>query len=223
MTESNCRQKASGSELAAELKKLVGDSLQNSANTLMRGLQFYKTVASNRPREKMGVLDMARCWAQINLEISRIVSRHTQEAVNEILDSLERRGLADSAPAKAAAAGSPLRPEGRVAIRLNAKRGQKATTLLAVSNPGPNPLEATFEVSDFVNQDNHMVKNTTVTFTPDHLKLAPNQEAAVEVAVEVSGRFRVEKCYQATVNIPEYPGKEILLQLEVERARKKKA
>ncbi len=216
MTELTNRQTASGSDLADELKELVGYSLQRCANAFLRGLNLYKAVVSHKPSEKRGILDMAKSWAQINLKTSRIVSRHTQEAVNEILDVLEQHGLADTAVAKAE---SRQKPESEVTIQLNARRGQTATTLLAVSNPGPNPMEATFAVSDFVNEDHHVVKNATVVFTPDRVKLTPNQEAAVEVAVEVSGKFRVEKCYQATVDIPEYPGKKISLKLNVDRAR----
>jgi hypothetical protein len=219
MTEFRDRQTSSTSGLTAELKNLVGDSLQSSANTFLRGLNLFKAVATHTPRQKMGALDMAKCWARINLETSRIVSRHTRDAVNEILDVLEMYGLTDSEVQEASCTQSAPKSEGKVAIRLNAKRGQKVTTLFAVSNPGPKPMEATFGVSDFVNEDNHMVKNTTVALTPDRLSLAPNQEAAVEVAIDVSGKFRVDKCYQATVDIPEYPGKEILLQLTVNRAR----
>lgn len=221
---------ASKIDLAVELQKLVGDSMQNSANAFLRGLNLYKTVATHLPRENMGLLDMAKHWAQINLETSQIVSRHTQEAVNEILDMLEAYGIEDdAADAKAHHAASPPRPEDQVTIRLSAKRGQRTSTLFAVSNPGPHPMEATFAVSAFVNEDNHVVKNPIVEFAPERLKLAPNQEAAVEMAIEVSGKFRVDKCYQATVDIPEYPGKAIQLQLNVERsraakpARKKKA
>jgi hypothetical protein len=229
MTEFRDRQTSSKSGLAAELKNLVGESLQNSANTFLRGLNLFKTAACYAPREKVGVLAMAKYWARINLETSRIVSRHTQEAVNEILDVLEQCELADSSAQKASCAQSQPKPEGKVAIRLTARRGQKATTLFAVSNPGPNPMAATFAVSDFVNEDNHIVKNATVTFTPDRIKLAANQEAAVEVTIDVSEKFRVDKCYQATVDIPEYSGKKILLQLNVIRAsaattaKKKKA
>lgn len=218
MTEFKDRQKPDRSGLAAELKNLVGDSIQNSANAFLRGLNLFKVAASNTPREKMSILEMAKYWARLNLETSRIISRHTQEAVNEILDVLEQCELADSTAQKASRAQSRPKPEGKVAIRLNARRGQKTTTLFAISNPGPNPMEASFVVSDFVNEDRHVVKNVAVSFTPERLKLAGNQEAAVEVAIDVSDKFRVDKCYQATVDIPEYPGKEVLLKLNVERA-----
>ena len=219
MTEFKDQQKSYGSGLAAELKNLVGDSIQNSANAFLRGLNLFKAAARNTPRENMGVLDMAKYWARINLETSRIISRHTQEAVNEILDILEQCELADATAKKASCAQSRPKTEGNVAIRLNARRGQKTTTLFAVSNPGPNPMEASFVVSDFINEDRHVVKNVAVTFTPERLKLAGYQEAAVEVAIDVSDKFRVDKCYQATVDIPEYPGKEVLLQLNVARAK----
>ncbi len=219
MSESKRQTDFCASDLTAELKKMVGESLQSTTSAFLRSLNLFKTAATSMPGRKLDALDIAKRWARINLETSLIVSRHSQEAVSEILDALEHFGLIDSEPEQAPGVETNEKPIETVVIKLNAKRGQKATALFAVSNPGPKTMAATFTVSDFINEDGHVVKNVAAAFSPAELKLLPDQETAVEIAIEISAKFRVDKCYRSAIQIPEYPGKKIMLELQVNRAK----
>jgi hypothetical protein len=208
-----------GNRLAEELKTMVGDSLQSSADAFIRGLGLVKTAAIRSPDRKVGPLDMAKRWARINLETSRIVSRHTQAAVREILDAYERYGLldgdagSDAEPEAGDAAGRS--PQEDVIIQLNGAVGQTATGLFVVSNPGVRKMAATFSTSEFVNEGGHAVPDAAVSFSPDRLELSPGQEATIAVSIGVSPDFRAGTAYRATIRIPEYPGKQIHLLLRV--------
>jgi hypothetical protein len=207
-----------GGELADELKTIVSESLQSSSKAFLRSMNLFRTVATRMPQQNIGALDLATNWARINVETSRIISRHSQEAVSEILDALEHYGLVETGPIEAPCAEVEEKPQGRVIIDLSSKRGQKATALFAISNPGPNTMEATFGVTEFTNEDGHQVENVKARFSPAKLKLLPDQETAVAISVDVSNKFRVDKCYRSNIQLPEYPGKEIALQLQVNRA-----
>ncbi len=209
----------SGNRLAEELKTMVGESLQSSCNAFIRGLGLMKTAATRPADRKAGPLDMAKRWARINLETSRIVSRHTQAAVREILDLYEEYGLAgdDAGAGTGPIPGDTERPSPRedVIIQLNGAVGHTATGLFVVSNPGVRKMAATFSTTRFVNEAGHSVTDAAVSFSPERLELNPGQEATIAVSIEVSDAFRSGTAYRSTIQIPEYPGKQIHLLLKV--------
>lgn len=218
MDDSKAQTTFQGGELADELKTIVSENLQSSSKAFLRSMSLFRTVATRMPQQNVGALDMAKNWARINVETSRIISRHSQEAVSEILDALEHFGLVETRPA-GEPCGQREEPQGTVIIELDSKRGQKASTLFVVSNPGPKTMEATFAVSEFVNEDGHEIGNVAAAFSPADVKLLPDQEMTVEVSIDVSNKFRVDKIYRSKIRLPEYPAKEIILQLRVNRAR----
>lgn len=218
MDDSKAQATFQGGELADELKAIVSENLQSSSKAFLRSMNLFRTVATRMPQENISALDMAKNWARINVETSRIISRHSQEAVGEILDALEHFGLVEARPGGEPCSESE-EPQGTVIIELDAKRGQKASSLFVVSNPGPNSMEATFTVSEFVNENEHVIRNVAAAFSPPELKLLPDQETTVEISISVSNKFRVDTCYRSRIELPEYPGKEIILQLRVHRAR----
>lgn len=206
--------------IIGEIGKIVQESLNLSAKTYLRGLNVMKTISLQRPSKGVNAKDVASRYAQFNLKMSQIISRHSQEAVNEIIDAMEYYGLygegeqpspTDRTENKSSAPG--------MVIPLLSKRNDTAVGSFIVANPGKEKMTATFSAGEFINEDDHKLKNVEVAFSPSKLELAPDQEAAVTVSVTVGPRFRVDKIYLSKITIAEHPEKEIILQLKIVSAK----
>lgn len=203
-----------------EIREMVDDSLRKSSKAFLRSLKLVTAMVTQKPDQRVTVAELTKRWAQFNLETSRIISRHSQEAVVEILDTLEHYGFYESSHEKPGFVDKQKTTQPKLVIGLSGRRGEKAKASFIVANAGKEEMETTFAVMDFVNEDDHVVSKVEVQFSPTSLKLSPNQEATVNIIVKVNHKFRVDKVYFARLLLPGHPDKEIILRLEVLRSRR---
>jgi hypothetical protein len=206
-----------------EIKEMVDDSLHKSSEAFLRSLKLVKAIVTQRPDQRVTVVELTKRWAQFNLETSRIISRHSQEVIDEILDTLERYGFYESSFEQPAFVDNQKKTQPKMVISLSARRGEKAKASFIVANSGKEEMEATFAVMDFVNEDDHVVSKVGVQFSPTSLKLPPNQEATIHFIVKVNHKFRVDKIYLARLLLTGHPDKEIILRLQVLRSKRTKS
>jgi hypothetical protein len=209
--------------LGDEIKEMVDESLHKSSKAFLRSLKLVKAIATQRPDQRVTVVELAKRWARFNLETSRVISRHSQKVVDELLDALERYGFYESTFEQPAFADNQKKTQPKMVIGLSARRGEKVKASFIVANPGNEEMEATFAVTDFVNEDDHVVSKVEVQFSPTNLKLPPNQEAPVHIIVKVNHKFRVNKVYFARLMLPGHTDKEIILKLQVLSSKRTKS
>jgi len=222
MNVSNKQHSFFGQELQSEITRLISDSIQKSSNTFLRSLNLVKAIVAQRPQQRATGIELAERWVRFNLETSYIINRHSQEAVNEILDTLEHYGFFESTSSMPNTPTSKKRTQPKVEINLSARKGEKATTSFIVANPSREEMEATFTVTEFVNEDGHLVQSKGVQFSPATLKLPPNKEATVQMLLKVDQKFKVGKIYLAMIRLPGH-SREFALKLHVLRSHRTKS
>ena len=212
-----------GQELQSEIKRLVSDSISKSSYALLRSVNLAKAIVSQKPQQKVTGIELVERWARFNLETLHIINQHNQEAVNEILDTLEHYGFFGSPPSKPSAQTKQNETQSKMEINLSARKGETVKASFIVANPSREEIEASFTVSEFVNEDGHLVPATKVQFSPATFRLLPNQEVPVQVSVKVEQKFKVDKIYIAKIRLPGHPNKDVALKLQVLRSPRKKS
>jgi hypothetical protein len=223
MSVSDERRSFFGQELQSEIKRLVSDSISKSSYALLRSVNLVKAIVSQKPQQKVVGIELAERWARFNLETLHIINQHNQEAINEILDTLEHYGFLGPPPSKPGAQTKQKETQPKMEIKLSARKGETVKTSFIVANPSGEEMEASFAVTEFVNEDGHLVPATGVQFFPATLRLLPDQEVPVQVAVKVDQKFKVDKIYIAKIQLPGHPNKDVALKLQVVRSPRKKS
>lgn len=100
MNNSNKKDSFFSEEFPNEIQKMVNDSIRNTSDALLKALNLTKKVTSQKPKQKIAGMELAENWAQFNLQASKIVSRHSKNAINEILDAFEKSNILESPPKK---------------------------------------------------------------------------------------------------------------------------
>jgi hypothetical protein len=217
------RDSFSRGNLEAEIKEIVDDSLHKSSKTFLRSIKLLKAIVTQRPDQRVTLVELTKRWATFNLETSRIINRHSLEIVNEILDSLEHYGFYESSYKQPAFVDEQKKTQPKMVIGLSARRGEKAKASFIITNTGKEEMEATFALTDFVNEDDHVVSKVGVQFSPTSIKLPPKKEVTVRIIVTVNHKFRVDKLYLARLLLHGHPDKEIILKLQVLRSKRIKS
>lgn len=207
-----------GQELQSELKRMVSESLQKSSYNLFRSFNLAKAIMSQRPGRRPGAMELAKLWARFNLEASNIINRHSQQAVNEIIDSIEQYGFFEPPSKKSGGTRTQRGPGPKVEIEVHARKGEKATAPFIVANSGGEAMEATFTVTDFISEEGHRVSSEGIRFVPDVLRLLPGQEATVQIEFAIGRAFRVDTMYSAKIMMPGHLNREFILKLHVARS-----
>lgn len=223
MSSSDEHQAFFGQELQSEVKKLVSDSIAKSSYALLRSVNLIKAIVSQKPQHKVTGIELAERWARFNLETLHIITQHNQEAVHEILNTLEHYGFFGPPPGQPDARTQQKTTSPKMEINLSARKDETVKASFIVANPGGEEMAASFAVTEFVNEDGHVVPATGVQFSPDTLRLLPEQEIPVHVSVKVSRKFRVDKVYVAKIQLPGHPNKDMALKLHVLRSSRKKS
>ena len=90
-------------------------------------------------------------------------------------------------------------------VQVQAAAGGTGFGVFIVENRGPNPVTTNVTVSSF-RADSGRPMRLKVQFDPDTLRLAPGEQAVVQVGVTVEERLRAGEVYRATITLPKLDG-----------------
>jgi hypothetical protein len=90
-------------------------------------------------------------------------------------------------------------------VQVQADAGSTGYGVFMVENRGPNPVTTAMTVSSF-RADSGRPMRLGVRFEPDTLRLAPGEQAVVQVGVTVEERLHAGEVYRATITLPELDG-----------------
>jgi hypothetical protein len=204
-----------GSQYHEELEQLISQSLRENVEATQRGLNLVRTILSQRPQHLSGAEFVDRL-GKFNMEVSRIITRHSQEASKEVLDTLEKYGILEEArKSEAATQPGTAKAQAGLEIAMSGRRGEEAKISFILANPSQKDMQVSFAAGDFVSEDGQALPSTGVRFSPDKFRLAPGQEVTVQVSAKINQRFKAGKIYASVVRLPEHPNKEISLKLQV--------
>ncbi len=126
---------------------------------------------------------------------------------NDLMAKLEK--LSDSAaPAPAT-----------VTMNLSAAPDTVARTSFRIANEMRAPISVGFEISSFVSEDGAHLLTAEVAFDPPSFVLQPAQETKIEFILQVSGQFKPDTLYLATVTVHGLDAPHLLVRLDVKPAR----
>ena len=90
-------------------------------------------------------------------------------------------------------------------VQVQADAGGTGYGVFIVENRGPNPVTTNVTVSSF-RADSGRPMRLKVQFEPGTLRLAPGEQAVVQVGVTVEERLRAGEVYRATITLPKLDG-----------------
>lgn len=107
-----------------------------------------------------------------------------------------------------------------VAIVLAAPRNTTARVSFRIENTRRSPISVAFETTPFVSEDGTQLIPPDIAFDPPSLKLQPEQEAKIELILQVGEQFKPDITYLATVTVRGLDAPNLLIRLHVEADRK---
>ena len=99
----------------------------------------------------------------------------------------------------------------RTELHFTGKQGETVSQAFVMANNQQEPIDISFEVSEFVSADGQVKAHVPATFNPSQFKLEQGQEQIIECQVNFSDVLAPDQPHQAIARVVGYPDMQVRL------------
>ena len=195
-----------------ELRGQVTRILTNKVRTEVKGFEtsallsrhLLEAASRTQRGESQANGTELRSLIKEHLNFYEILINQTMDFNLRLAEKLNRL----SSPGRASQAPDHLQLSGAV--------NSTARVAFRIENSRREPIEATFEITPFCNENGSEFVAPEIAFDPPALALKPGQEAKVQLLVVISDTFKPHNTYLATLSVKGLEGTQLLIRLHVQ-------
>ena len=186
------------------------------------GSKMIGSLVEESRKGGQGPMNIVGKLARVNGTVYRSYVRHSQAALQEIIDTVD--SVAGSAGSKQEAdREAPTTGEAPPSgLELKGAKGSTVQGAFIVANPSDTTRRVQCALSEFHGQADETVPSDCVTLTPPVFELGAGEEARITVSCKIINAFRSGRTYTAFLDLPGISRQQLKLVLHVMRARRTK-
>ncbi len=135
--------------------------------------------------------------------------------VLEVTSDFSRRMTTGAAPASRATANGHGAPSGRAELSFSGREGDVVARAFVVENNQPQPVDVSFEVSEFVAAGGDARLRPGLAIEPAEFHLEPGTEQVVTCRLTLEPGFAPHRPHDALLRVMGFPGMEVALRATV--------